>query len=254
MNDTVNKLKKLLQKFVALFVKEYGKFLDREQLETLRNIDYESIIHISKYDYPLGVVNLNQIYFTDQVDGLIDTMKTMEEYGHYNTFLNNKTFTSYLKYCRDNGYDTYTFYADQLMYLVFDLVVKNKSFLNKGFINLEIRTLSRKYHIQMPNLYSREERIAGRILKVLGRENILNILFKSNVDAYKYLCDNVGFRYGEMINIVTDLVDDSSEILRNKDYKGFKGFINYAKDYDGIEYGDAYNYLLDFYAENNFGL
>ena len=105
MNDTVNKLKKLLQKFVAIFV------------------------------------NLNQIYFTDQVDGLIDTMKTMENYGHYNTFLNNKTFTSYLKYCKDNGYDTYSFYADQLIYLVFDLVVKNKSFLNKGFINLEVRNI-----------------------------------------------------------------------------------------------------------------
>ena len=57
-----------------------------------------------------------------------------------------------------------------------------------------------------------------------------------------------------MINVVTNLVDDSSEVLRTKDYKGFKGFINYAKDYDSIEYGDVYNYLLDFYAENNFGL
>ena len=250
MNDTVNKLKNLLQKFVTIFVKEYGKFLDRDQLETLKNLDYENIIHISKYDYPLGVVNLNQIYFTDQVDSLVDAMKNMDDSGHYNTFLNNKTFTSYLKYARDNGYDSYCFYSDQLIYLVFDLVVKNKSFLNKGFINLEVRNISRNYHIQMPNLYSREEAIAKRILKVLKRSDMLNILFKDNVSAYKYLCDNLGYRYGEFINEVNNLINDETEVL-NKEYPGFNGFIKYAKDYDGIAYGDVYNYILDFYANNS---
>jgi len=254
MNDTISKLKESLKRFVAIFVKEYSKYLDRDQLETLKNIDYESIIHIDENNYPIGFVNLNQIYLNNKVDELINTMKTMDNYGHYNTFLNNKNFTSYLKYARDNGYDSYAFYADQLIYLVFDLIIKNKSFLNKGFINLEVRNISRKYHIQLPNLYSREEKIAGRILRVLERKHILNILFKNEIDAYKYLCENVGYRYAEMYNDVTGLVDDNASFLKNKEYKGFNGFINYAKDYDGIKYGDVYNYLLDFYAENNFGL
>ena len=160
---------------------------------------------------------------------------------------------SYLKYARDNGYTAYDFYADQLIYLVFDLVIKNKSFLTKGFINSEVRFLSRKYHIQMPNLYSREEAISKRILKVIKREDMLNILFKDNVNAYKYLCDNLGYRYGEFINGVNDLMNDETEVLK-KEYPGFNGFIKYAKDYDGIGYGDVYNYILDFYAENSLGL
>jgi hypothetical protein len=254
MNDTISKLKESLKRYVAIFVKEYSKFLNREQLETLRNIDYDSIIHIDENNYPIGFVNLNQIYLNNKVDELVRTMKTMDNYGHYNTFLNNKTYTAYLKYARDNGYDSYAFYADQLIYLVFDLIVKNKSYLNKGFINLEVRNISRKYHIQLPNLYSREERIAGRILGVLERKHILNILFKNEVDAYKYLCENVGYRFAEMYADVTSLVDDNTSFLKTKDYTGFKGFINYAKDYDGIKYGDVYNYLLDFYAENDFGL
>ena len=167
MDNTLSKLKNALKKYVALFFKEYGKYLDREQLETLKNIDYETIIHIGKYNYPLGVVNLKQIYFSSEVEELIKTMKTMDGYGKYNTFLNNKNFTSYLKYARDNGYSTYDFYADQLIYLVFDLVIKNNSFLTKGFINTEVRNISKKYHIQLPNLYSREEAIAKRIIKVL---------------------------------------------------------------------------------------
>lgn len=253
MDDTLSKLKNALKKYVTLFFKEYGKLLDREQLETLKNIDYDTIIHIEDFNYPLGVVNLKQIYFSNKVPELIETMKTMEGYGRYNTFLNNKTFTSYLKYARDNGYSAYDFYADQLIYLVFDLVVKNKSFLTKGFINEEVRVLSRKYHIQMPNLYSREEAIVKRVLKVIKREDILNIIFKDSISAYKYLCDNVGYRYGEFINDLNNLINDNAEVLK-KEYPGFNGFIKYAKDYDGIEYGDVYNYILDFYAENNLGL
>ena len=253
MDNTLSKLKNALKKYVALFFKEYGKYLDREQLETLKNIDYETIIHIGKYNYPLGVVNLKQIYFSSEVEELIKTMKTMDGYGKYNTFLNNKNFTSYLKYARDNGYSTYDFYADQLIYLVFDLVIKNNSFLTKGFINTEVRNISKKYHIQLPNLYSREEAIAKRIIKVLRREDILNIIFKDNVNAYKYLCDNLGYRYGEFINEVNNLVNDETEVLR-KDYPGFNGFIKYAKDYDSIGYGDVYNYILDFYAENSLGI
>ena len=253
MDETLRNLKEALKRFVVMFFKEYSKYLDREQLETLKNIDYDHIIHIGKYNYPLGVVNLKQIYFSDKVPELIDTMKTMDGYGKYNTFLNNKTFTAYLKYARDNGYSAYDFYADQLIYLVFDLIIKNKSFLTKGFINTEVRYLSRKYHIQMPNLYSREEAISKRILKVLKREDVLNIIFKDKVNSYKYLCDNLGYRYGEFINGVNDLINEETEVLK-KDYPGFNGFIKYAKDYDGIGYGDVYNYILDFYAENSLGL
>ena len=61
MNDTISKLKESLKRYVAIFVKEYSKFLNREQLETLRNIDYDSIIHIDENNYPIGFVNLNLI-------------------------------------------------------------------------------------------------------------------------------------------------------------------------------------------------
>ena len=105
----------------------------------------------------------------------------------------------------------------------------------------------------MPNLYSREEAISKRILKVLKREDVLNIIFKDKVNSYKYLCDNLGYRYGEFINGVNDLINEETEVLK-KDYPGFNGFIKYAKEYDGIGYGDVYNYILDFYAENRLGL
>lgn len=244
-------LNDLLKKYVNIFIDEYAKILDYEQLDILRNINYDKVIHFNDLSYPLGIVNFNQIYLSDNVDSLINAISNMPNYGKINSNLNNKNYSSYLKYICDNGYTKEEYYADQLMYFIFKLVIKNSSGLIDGFINREINYLSNKYRIRMVNLYKREEVIANKVIDFIGRDNARKILFMDRTSAFKYLNDNLGYRYANLFYDVSQLVDNNYQTLFQKNYQGFHGIINYAKDYDAILYGDVYNYLLDFEVKNS---
>ena len=94
-------LNELLKKYVGIFIEEYASFLDHHQLETLRDIDYDKIINFSDTTYPLGLVNFNQIYLSNSIDSLISAISSMPNYGTNNSHLNNKNYSSYLKYICD---------------------------------------------------------------------------------------------------------------------------------------------------------
>lgn len=249
MENNYQNLISNLKRFVNLFFQEYSKYLDKDQLEIIKNIDYEHIIHINSSNYPLGMISYNQIFFSDSTDVLIETMKKMDNYGKGNNKINNTNFTSYLKYVCENGYDSYSYYMDQLLYLIFQLVRYDNSGLNNGFINYEIRYLSIKHRLRIPNIYRREEALAEKFIKLIGHENLLNIMFKSHIDGYIYLKDHLGYRYAELYDNVSNLVNESYQKLSEKDYSGFQGYVDYARDYDSIGYGDVYNCILEFNAK-----
>ena len=182
-----------LKRFVNLFFQEYSKYLDKDQLEIIKSIDYEHIIHINDSNYPLGMVSYNQIFFSNSTDVLIETMKKMNNYGKGNDKINNSNFTSYLKYVCENGYNSYNYYIDQLLYLIFQLVRYDNSGLNNGFINYEIRYLSIKHHLKIPNIYRREEALES--LKAISYNKSIsdeefNNLFKELTDLRKIRIQN----------------------------------------------------------------
>jgi len=243
-------LNKLLKKYVGIFIEEYASFLDHHQLETLRDIDYDKIINFSDVTYPLGQVNFNQIYLSKSVDSLISAISSMPNYGTSNSHLNNKNYSSYLKYICDNGYKSMDYYSDQLMYFIFKLVIKNNSGLIDGLINKEISYLSNKYKIRMVNLYKREEVIANKVIGFISHNHARKILFMDKTSAFKYLNDNLGYRYATLFYDVSNLIDENYQSLFQKKYQGFHGIIDYARDYDALLYGNVYNYLLDFSVKN----
>lgn len=243
-------LNELLKKYVSIFIDEYASFLDHHQLQILRDIDYDKIINFSDLTYPLGLVNFNQIYLSNSVDSLIKAISSMPNYGTSNSYLNNKNYSSYLKYICDNGYSAMDYYSDQLMYFIFKLVIKNNSGLIDGLINKEIQYLSNKYKIRMVNLYKREEVIANKVIDFISPKHARQVLFMDKSSAFKYLNDNLGYRYASLFYDVSRLIDENYQVLFQKNYQGFHGIIDYAKDYDGILYGDVYNYLLDFSVNN----
>lgn len=247
-------LNDLLKKYVSIFLDEYAKYLDRDQLEIIKSINYEQIIHYHDLTYPLGIVNFNQIYLSNSIDSLIKAMKNMPNYGTSSSHLNNKNYSSYLKYICDNGYTSQDYYADQLMYFIFKLVIKNNSGLIDGLINKEIHYLSNKYKIRMVNLYKREEVIADKVINIISHRHARQVLFMDKTSAFKYLNDNLGYRYASLFHDVGNLVDENYQVLFEKNYQGFHGIIDYAKDYDGILYGDVYNYLLDFSVNNQLSI
>lgn len=239
-----DKISALLKKYVSIFLKEYSSYLNKDQLMLLKNIDYNQIIKISDFSIPVGIINYSSIYLSDNLLNIPKKNNIKE------SWLNNKNYTGYLKYLNEIGCNTYEYYAHQLMFLVFKLVIGKESGLINGFINYEVNNLRRKYRFQAVNLYQREEVISRRVIKVLGREKVLKIMFMDMPSSFRYLNDYLGYRYADFYYRITFLVDKEYQKIRPDKYTNKDGLINYAKDYDKLLYGEAYNYLLDFNINN----
>ena len=100
-------------------------------------------------------------------------------------------------------------------------------------------------------MYAREEKIVGKLSSILSYDVIRKILFMDKPSGFKYINDNYGFRYAELLNNIINLVDIEYKKI-NKDYSGIKGLIEYTNDYDNLSYSDVYNCILDFEADNIF--
>ena len=247
----IDNLNKIFKKYVVIFLNEYRDFLSKDQLETLRNLDYDKTIIIDEITKPFGIISLGQIHLSRDLEKMIDSFKKMPEFNSNHTILHNKNMTSYLKYMCDNGYNLEDYYSDILMYFVFDLVVKNKSGLINGLINQEIKYLSIKYSLRIPSLYAREEVIVNRITPAIGLNGCRKIIFSDRATAFKYLNDEKGYRVAKLVSDVEDLMEDEYEKVSQKEYRGYDGFLDYTEDYDHLSYGEVYNYLLDYEVKNS---
>ena len=247
----IDNLNKIFKKYVAIFLNEYQDFLSLDQLEILRNINYEKAIVISDTEKPFGEIYLNQVHLPSNSSELINSLKKMPEFNSNHTILHNKNMTSYLKYMCDNGYDLEDYYSDILMYFVFDLVIKNNSGLIRGLINQEIKYLSIKYSLRMAFLYAREEVIVNKITPLLGIDICRKVLFFDSATAFKYINDERGFRIAKLVGDVEELMEEEYSKVSQKDYYGYEGFLDYTDDYDHLSYGDVYNCILDYEVENS---
>ncbi len=247
----IDNLNNIFKKYVTIFLNEYKDFLSKDQLETLRNINYEKTIIIDDVQKPFGYISLGQIHLSSDTEKLFNNMRNMKEFNSNHTILQNKNMSSYLKYMCDNGYSVMDYYSDILMYFVFDLVIKNKSGLISGLINKEIKYLSIKYSLRMAFLYAREEAIASKIALYIDTNELRKIIFLDRVTVFKHLNDIYGFHIASLFNDVEDLIEIEYSKVSKKDYIGYDGFLDYAHDYDHLSYGDVYNYLLDYEVENN---
>jgi len=243
----------ILKKDISIFIKEYSDFLDENQLEILKNIDYNNIFIFSDINIPFGTVYLDKIYISNTNIELINNLKKMPNYNSKRFPLINKNLSSYIKYMCDNGYDLINLYNDIIWYFIFSMVIKNNSFLIKGFINQEMKFLSIKYSINIGSLYAREERIVNEISPFFKIDNCRKIMFMSYIDAFKYICDNFGYRYAVFFNNICEMTNKEYSKI-NKEYIGFDGFLNYTNDYDHLSYLDIYNYILDFKASSSLNI
>ncbi len=246
----IENLNNIFKKYVAIFLQEYDDYLSREQLELLKDFNFNNAIKLDSTSKPFGIISLGQINLSDYSEELINSLKKMPNYNSYHYELNNKNISSYLKYMCDSGYNLIDYYSDILMYFVFKLVIKNPNGLINGLINQEMKFLSIKYDLRLAFLYPREEAITARITPFLGIEGCRKVIFSDSATAFKYLNDNMGFRVAKLVNGVEELINDEYQKLDNKEYVGYNGFLDYATDYDHLSYGDVYNYILDFEVEN----
>ena len=246
----IDDLNKVFKKYVNVFLNEYADYLSKEQLELLKDINFDNAIKLDGTNKPFGVISLGQVNLPNYSDELINSLKKMPNYNTSHRDLNNKNLSSYLKYMCDSGYTLFDYYSDILMYFVFKLVVKNSNGLINGLINQEMKYLAIKYSFRFAYLYPREEAITNKITKFLGIQGCRKVIFSDSATAFKYLNDTKGYRIARLVNDISEIVDDEYQKLNKNEYSGYTGFLDYAHDYDHLSYGDAYNYLLDFETYN----
>ena len=246
----IEELNSIFKKYIVIFIKEYGNFLSKDQLELLKTINFNNAIKLDGTNKPFGVISLGQVNLPDYTNELIDNLKKMPNYNRRHHQLNNRNMSSYLKYMCDSGYKLIDYYSDILMYFVFKLVIKNSNGFIDGLISQEMKYLSVKYSLRLAYLYPREEAITNKITPLLGVEGCRKILFLDSATAFKYLNDKFGFKVAKLVNDLEELVEDEYQKLSNKEYTGYRGFLDYADDYDHLAYGDVYNYILDYETEN----
>ena len=242
-----NELITILKKYISIFINEYKSYLTEQDLERLNNLDYDNIFVFDDINIPFGEVFLDKIFLNNSNNKLISNLENMPNYNSKKSNLNNKNLSSYLKYMCENGYSLLDFYSDILMYFVFSMVIKNDSFLIKGFINQEIHLLSIKYNLRIASLYAREEKIVERITPIFKYDGMRKMLFMDMPTCFNHIALNYGFRYAIMVNDIFNMVNDEySKCIKDKEYIDVNGIIEYTNDYDHLSYGEVYNYLLDF--------
>lgn len=241
---------KILKKYVNFFINEYSIFLSMEQLDTLKNIDYEHIFDFKHTNNPFGEVLLNKIVLCDVNNDLINSFLALPEFNSKKEILNNKNLSSYLKYMCDNGYQIDDYYRDILMYFVFRMVIPISNGFINGLINQEVRYLSIKYSFKCANLYAREEAIITRISRILNIDNCRKILFMDKVTRFKYLSENIGYRYAIMIDNVEALIEEEYKKLEYQHCDNTSNLLDYIEMYDKLLYGNVYDYIIDFSLEN----
>ena len=244
------RISELLKKYVLIFIDEYAKYLSRDQLEILRNINYNSVISFEDLNIPFGVAEFGKIHLSNANNGLISDLKNMPNYNTTRSLLHNKNLSSYLEYMCVNGYELMDYYEDILMYFVFQFVTKNNSGLTHGLINQEMKYLSIKYSLRLASLYAKEEHIATKITNIIKIDNARKILFMDSSTSFKYLNDKLGFSVANLVFEVSNLIDNEYKVIAEKEYQGVNGILDYANLYDKIMYGDVYNRLLDYEAKS----
>lgn len=246
----IDELNKVFKKYVNVFIEEYADYLSKEQLESLKDINYDNAIKLDSTTRPFGIISLGQVNLSNYTEELINNLKKMPNYNSSHYMLNNKNLSSYLEYMCNSGYNSFDYYVDILMYFVFKLVIKNTNGLINGLINQEIKYMSVKYSFRFANLYPREEAIVSKITPFLGLDGCRKVIFSDSATSFKYLNDNRGYRVAKLVNDLSELIEEEHQSLSKNEYNGYSGFLDYATDYDHLSYGDAYNYILDFEVEN----
>ena len=98
-------LNNIFKKYVAIFIGEYADYLSKEQLESLKGINFNNAIKLDSTSKPFGMISLGQVNLSDYSEELINSLKKMPNYNSYHYELNNKNMSSYLKYMCDSGYN-----------------------------------------------------------------------------------------------------------------------------------------------------
>ena len=261
--NTINEqLTTNLKKYIETIINKYEKYIPKERLIFLKNINnYSQIIKIYDYKSINGMANSEHINLPSTAELILKEFKRFKGFGtnkqhkSYNkdTLLyNNNTFVDYLNHVFVTGETPLDYYNDLLLHETMHFCGSNGgSALKEGINELLTRKIALDYDfITNGCAYNKEIKIALQLEDILGEEVINQIAFtKSAKEISTFLINNVSKEAADLYFNIDRLMEEEFYKKYYKDmnsYNGLKGVYQKITNYNEIDYSKVYQLLEDY--------
>lgn len=253
-----------LKKYISTFKKEYSKFIPKNILDFLNNIDnYDDLITIEETNTITCFVRNRKIYLPLLADRILNNFKKHPKYKsdpNHKTYqsntliINDNTFLDYINHAILAGISLQEFYEDMLLHEAMHLCgMAGATAFQEGINELKTRELAKKYNFKTNACgYYKEVKIIYRLQEIFGNDIITKISFQmSNQERRTIIKKELGNKALELFDKIFILMEEE---FNNKYYKytfsGPNAHIEKAKKYSDIDYTEIYK-IIDEYCNNN---
>lgn len=251
IDDIHKRLTLKVIKYIKAITQEYGKFIPKERLTYLGNINYDEIIQIYDYGNINGLANSKHILLPLNAEKALEKIKTLPGYGSdpnhqtYNqttAIINDNTFETYVNHAIVTGMTLEQYFEDLLLHETMHFCGSDGgNALKEGINEYLTRKLAFKKGFHTNGCaYPKEVKIAHILETILGEEAITQIAFiKPYNKVLSYLETTLGKDASELYQNVTQTMDEE---FHNRYYRhinhfdGLEGIQEKIANYKQIDY------------------
>ena len=251
IDDIHKRLTLKVAKYIKAITQEYGKFIPKERLSYLGNINYDEIIQIYDYGNINGLANPKHILLPLNVEKALEKIKTLPGYGSnpnhqtYNqatAIINDNTFETYVNNAIVTGMTLEQYFEDLLLHETMHFCGSDGgNALKEGINEYLTRKLALKKGFHTNGCaYPKEVKIARTLESILGEEVITQIAFIKPYDkVLSYLETTLGKDASELYQNVTHAMDEEfyNRYYRHMNhFNGLEGIQEKVTNYKQIDY------------------
>ncbi len=268
INEQIDDIHKRLTLKVAKYIKaitqEYGKFIPKERLSYLGNINYDEIIQIYDYGNINGLANPKHILLPLNAEKALEKIKTLPGYGsdpshqtydQVTAIINDNTFETYVNHAIVTGMTLEQYFEDLLLHETMHFCGSDGgNALKEGINEYLTRKLALKKGFHTNGCaYPKEVKIAHTLESILGEEVITQIAFIKPYDkVLSYLETTLGKDASELYQNVTHAMDEEfyNRYYRHMNhFDGLEGIQEKVTNYKQIDYSKV-EQIIEQYQKN----
>lgn len=251
IDDIHKRLTLKVAKYIKAITQEYGKFIPKERLSYLGNINYDEIIQIYDYGNINGLANPKHILLPLNAEKALEKIKTLPGYGSnpnhqtYNqatAIINDNTFETYVNHAIVTGMTLEQYFEDLLLHETMHFCGSDGgNALKEGINEYLTRKLALKKGFHTNGCaYPKEVKIAHTLESILGEKVITQIAFIRPYDkVLSYLETTLGKDASELYQNVTHAMDEEfyNRYYRHMNhFDGLEGIQEKVTNYKQIDY------------------
>lgn len=251
IDDIHKRLTLKVAKYIKAITQEYGKFIPKERLSYLGNINYDEIIQIYDYGNINGLANPKHILLPLNAEKALEKIKTLPGYGSnpshqtYNqatAIINDNTFETYVNHAIVTGMTLEQYFEDLLLHETMHFCGSDGgNALKEGINEYLTRKLAFKKGFHTNGCaYPKEVKIAHTLESILGEKVITQIAFIRPYDkVLSYLETTLGKDASELYQNVTHAMDEEfyNRYYRHMNhFDGLEGIQEKVTNYKQIDY------------------